>query len=142
MKSHEVTYLKFVPAVPADVQDSAPMSVVTYQSGNWFVVEVAGDLDLLSSPYLRPLLEEHPFVVLDLRRVSFMDSSGLRLLVDRARSASGASGSVRVGGASPLVRRLVELAPFHEPISMFDSVAEALSAPTATPGVVPGGNTD
>lgn len=133
MESLPVTCLELVPASPLGVQDLPPVSVRTYRYDNWLVVEVAGEIDVFGAPYLRPFLEEHPFVVLDLRRVSFMDCGGLRLLADRTRTVSGVSGCFRVAGASRWVRRLVRLCPFDEPVPMFDSVRDALSTPITSP---------
>jgi len=78
------------------------------------VVTVSGELDLDSAEALSEVLQspeaQAPTVVLDLRTVSFIDSSGLSVIVGEHRrsSAAGARFVVAVGGALA-VQRLFEL---------------------------------
>ncbi|MGZ4154840.1 MAG: STAS domain-containing protein [Actinomycetota bacterium] len=77
------------------------------------IVTVSGDLDLLTAPELDRSLtgvqaNGRP-VVLDLRRVSFMDSSGLRvILAADARARSAGTRLVLVEGP-PGVQRVFQL---------------------------------
>jgi anti-anti-sigma factor len=78
------------------------------------VVTVRGELDLNSADALSKVLQspdaQAPTVVLDLRTVSFIDSSGLSVIVGQHRrsSAAGTRFLVAVGGAQA-VQRLFEL---------------------------------
>ncbi len=76
-------------------------------------VAVAGDLDLSTAPELDRILgrvqEAARSVVLDLRELSFLDSSGLRvILAADSRARAGASRLVLVPGP-PGVHRVFEL---------------------------------
>jgi anti-anti-sigma factor len=79
-------------------------------------VAVSGELDLATVPILAAALErhtvEHERVELDLGGVSFMDSSGIQLLIDATRSATRLSREVRI--ASTEVRRSLGLVGMHD----------------------------
>lgn len=66
------------------------IEVVTYSETS--VVAVFGELDLATTPRLREKLEEGQglSLVLDLCGCTFMDSSGLALIVEHASEARGA----------------------------------------------------
>ena len=74
-------------------------------------VEVAGELDLATSPILAAALEEASTrgrtVSLDLRAVTFMDAAGVRTLA--AHTAAVGDGCRLEVWASPIVDRLFRL---------------------------------
>jgi anti-anti-sigma factor len=74
--------------------DPSGFSISTSDSDGRAVVTVRGELDLATAPELETALLERldagSEVVLDLRELEFMDSSGLRVLVTaHARAADG-----------------------------------------------------
>ncbi len=90
------------------------------------VVVVSGGLDLGSSDQLRAALlsadAQAPLVILDLRAVSFIDSSALSVIVaqhQRARN-DGFRFAIAVGGA-PAVDRLFDLAGLRETLTLIDA---------------------
>jgi anti-anti-sigma factor len=77
-------------------------------------LHVEGELDCATAPRLELRLRAlaglgHP-VSLDLGEVTFMDSSGLRLLLDTHRQALREGREFEVRRPSPAVRRVIELA--------------------------------
>src|SRR3954468_19131319 len=78
------------------------------------VVIARGEIDMATSPELRGALRspeaQAPVVVLDLRAVTFMDSSGLGVIVGQNKRAreQGFRFAVAVGGASE-VERILQL---------------------------------
>jgi anti-sigma B factor antagonist len=77
-------------------------------------IDLHGDLELESAPALRDQLEDlagrqAALVVVDLSRVSFLDSSGLRALVHGARAIEDGGGRLFVEGASGAVTRVLEV---------------------------------
>ena len=98
----------------AEMSDGSPFDARCDRREDAAVVAVSGELDLDSAEKLRALLLSPPAqaetVVLDLRQVTFIDSSGLSVVVghhhrsktERFRFA------VAVGGA-PAVERLLDL---------------------------------
>jgi anti-anti-sigma factor len=91
----------------------AGLRCVVEHDGAAAVVHASGELDMATLEALRrPLAELGPPdgrpVVIDLTGVSFMDSTGLRLLI--AECARAHEGSLRIDvGAASAVHRLLEL---------------------------------
>jgi anti-sigma B factor antagonist len=87
------------------------------------VVEVTGDIDLNSGPWLQEQLlrilraSGHRLLV-DLSGVSFIDCSGLRMLLATCRSAEQQACSVSFIAVSGHVRRLAELTGLPEAIPL------------------------
>lgn len=77
-------------------------------------LRVSGELDLLTVPQLQDALSRvanhDPNVVLDFGDVSFVDSSGLGLLISTARVAETRGGSLILRALSQPVRRLFRIA--------------------------------
>ena len=82
---------------------------------NTLVAHINTDLDSHTARRVRESIDSRMFlvrpeaVVLDFGAVSFMDSSGLALILGRAEVARALGSSVRLVGLSPLQRRLVRL---------------------------------
>ncbi|MGA8209202.1 MAG: STAS domain-containing protein [Nocardioidaceae bacterium] len=77
------------------------------------VLVVTGEIDFTTAPDLydavrRQIAQGHEHLVVDLAGVSFMDGSVLRFLVTARRQLSEVGGSLRVTGASGLLRRLMD----------------------------------
>lgn len=100
------------------------------------VVHLSGEVDLAAAPALRDRLvtlaqqlaatDGARGVVLDLERVSFIDSTGLSVLV-AAHSRLGESGrQLRVAAAPPRVRRVLELTGLDGLLALYADVASAL----------------
>ena len=73
-------------------------------AGGEVTVSVAGDLDLTSAEELERVVREqlaHAPVVLDLSRVTFIDSSGLRALDALARHSRDVGGGLRIDSSLP-----------------------------------------
>ena len=94
------------------------------------VVTPTGEIDLSTVDEVRDELSrargEARLVVLDLREVAFMDSSGLRLLVElqRASAADGFAFAVVRGPES--LQRLLELSGLEGRVRMVDEPGEAV----------------
>ncbi len=90
-----------------------------------------GELDMASAPELEhaimPRLEEGAWVILDLRSLDFIDSSGLRVVVGAHRAAEERGGRFTCvrGAAGTTVHRIVEIAGIDGVIEMVDDPGEA-----------------
>jgi anti-anti-sigma factor len=93
------------------------------------VVVPEGDIDLKTAGAVRTELEaaraEAQRVVLDLRQVAFMDSSGIRLLVEAQHAADRDSFSFAVIPGPRAVQRLFELAGLEGRLTLLDDPAQA-----------------
>ncbi len=94
------------------------------------VIEVSGEVDLATAPdiYHRvcALAEVEPVVVLDMSRVTFVDSSGLGTLVMADKRLKDALGELRIVITHPSVQRVFDMTDLYEILSIFGSVTEAL----------------
>jgi len=78
------------------------------------VVTVSGEIDVVNSPDLGVELSERAGVstgtlVVDLSEVTFMDSSGLRILLETDETCRHRHSSLVLHNPSPAVRRLLEI---------------------------------
>jgi anti-sigma B factor antagonist len=99
------------------------------------VIAVRGELDLATAPLLRDAFEgadreAGAFAVVDLAEVSFIDSSGLRVLAQcqRMLTESDERNALRLVVATDVVRRVLEVTGMHSFFSVYDALDDALSA--------------
>ena len=82
------------------------------------VVVLGGEIDIAAADTLRTelaQLTDGPRVVaVDLRSVSFIDSSGIEALCAARRDARAVGGSVVLRSPSPTVARLLEVTGLHD----------------------------
>jgi anti-sigma B factor antagonist len=94
------------------------------------VVRLRGDLDLATSGRLQRAATDdllQGLVILDLAALSFCDSSGLRVLLDMHRRATGGAAGLRLAGPSSEVDRMFELSGTREYFDVYPDVAAALA---------------
>lgn len=97
------------------------------------VIGVSGELDLASSPALetelaRGAASNAEFVVVDLRNLEFMDSTGLSVLVRAHQRATENGQRFGVVRGPQQVQRLLTLTGVAERLRLADSPDELLSA--------------
>jgi anti-sigma B factor antagonist len=95
--------------------DPTPFGVDTVSNGERLRVAVRGELDLLAAPHLRQALleatKEDPATIgLDLSAVTFIDSTGISVILQAWRRAKANGGQLVVDSASPVVTRVIEVA--------------------------------
>jgi len=87
-------------------------------------VHAAGELDLATAPQLEQTLREaHLYarlVVLDLRELTFMDSSGVHVILDAARGARQASGRLILVRGPAHIDRLLALTGVCDEVETFE----------------------
>jgi anti-sigma B factor antagonist len=107
-----------------------PFSIDIDERDDRVVITPRGELDMASAPELEetimPRLEGAGWVVLDLRSLEFIDSSGLRVVVGAHRAAEGGGGRFTCvrGAAGSTVHRIVEIAGIDGVIEMVDDPSE------------------
>jgi anti-anti-sigma factor len=110
------------------------LDLSTRRLGDRAVVSVAGEVDLetasqLGDHALDTIREVSPHVVLDLTGVTFMDSTGLKVLLTIQRRAEIAGGSFAVAGASRSVRKILSLTGLDQTFTLHETMAEIDPAP-------------
>ncbi|GII66966.1 hypothetical protein Skr01_70510 [Sphaerisporangium krabiense] len=96
------------------------------------VVAVEGELDLFTAPFLRDevreaILQDANRLVLDLDKLSFMDSSGLSVLIEAWRLATGEGGGVSLAAPQPPVARILRTTGLDRRIKVYADVDAAIS---------------
>ena len=93
------------------------------------VVAVSGDVDVFTAPGLREALsgptgETGRHVVVDLRKVEFLDSSGLGVLVYGLKRARERGGDLTLVCQQPNILRVLEITGLDKVLRVSDSVNE------------------
>ncbi len=97
------------------------------------VVAVSGEVDVATAPALREALErvvdeDHGPVVVDLIDVTFIDSTGLGVLIGARKRCADAGRDLRVVVGEPRILKVFEITGLTELFSIHGSLDLALSA--------------
>ncbi len=95
------------------------------------VIGVSGELDLASSPALEEALEgafaaDTRLVIIDLRALEFMDSTGLSILVKAHQTAEDGGRQLYLINGPPQVQRLLSLTGVSERLALIDAPEDVL----------------
>jgi anti-sigma B factor antagonist len=95
------------------------------------VVALRGELDFDEAPAFGRVLEElrtdgAQKVVVDLSELTFIDSSGISVLVTAARAASAARGTLVIASPIPHVRRVFDIVNLSELMAIEERLDGAL----------------
>jgi anti-sigma B factor antagonist len=116
------------------------LSVTDRRERGAVIAEVTGDIDLSTVAGLRErlfgLADEGQPLIIDLNGVTFIDSTGLGVLVGTARRVAGHGGSLHAVCSQPQTRKLLWMTGVDRRIPLSDSVDGALTLMGA-PGDAP-----
>jgi anti-anti-sigma factor len=95
------------------------LTIVSERRGSAHHVAPAGELDIETAGRLeRTLIEaeggDAETIVLDLSGLEFIDSTGLRIVIDANARCGGADGRLRLIAGAPAVERLLDLVGLRE----------------------------
>jgi anti-sigma B factor antagonist len=101
---------------------------------NILVLELSGEL--MGGEETKPLQERvykaiednKPYVVLDMKGLKWMNSSGLGIIMSCLTTLRGSDGDLRIAGTSDRVRRPIEVTKLDQVIKLFDSVDAAIQS--------------
>jgi anti-sigma B factor antagonist len=101
--------------------------------GNVHILELSGSFDAQHASQARQWLDQAlsnkpPNVVVDLREVSFLDSTGLATLVQGMKRSRMENGDLRLCGLQQPVRMIFELTRLDRVFEIFPSQEEAVLA--------------
>lgn len=108
--------------------DEFEFTVETAREGA-LVIRVTGDLDLASSPRFEEALATAPtatHVVIDLTGCTFLDSSGVRAVIQTVHEVSEGGQRVDVVAASAAILRVLEITGVNRMVSIHLSLEDAL----------------
>ncbi|WP_377640209.1 STAS domain-containing protein [Oryzobacter terrae] len=109
------------------------LSVTTSRQGDVTIVSVAGEVDVYTAAQLRAALDEevaagHVELVVDLDDVTFLDSTGLGVLVGRLKLVRNQSGWLRLVCANERILRVFRITGLDKVFGIHASLDEALAA--------------
>jgi len=96
------------------------------------LLRFSGRFDAYQAPTVRRWLSDAELtssrIVIDLSEVSFLDSSGLSLLVQQMKACRAAGGDLRLSGLQPPVRLIFELTRLERTFAIFASAPKAVAS--------------
>lgn len=115
-----------------EIDDRHPLGVI-YLSGSIAAMEVYKVKALADSS----LRDGNKYFILDLTKVSFLDSAGIGLVLQIRNACHSAGGAViLVRPLAPQVQRALEIASLHTLIPFFDTLIDALEYARIKFGVI------
>ena len=84
-------------------------------------------LDQVAKEWASYLDEGYKNFVIDLKRVSFMDSASIGCLMDFYRKTKAASGRIHLAGVQPRIETLLAIAKAKTLFSIYENVEDAVS---------------
>jgi anti-sigma B factor antagonist len=110
----------------------AELDVTVRNQDGTAVVAVAGEIDVYTSPLLQERLVEvlkdgSSSIVLDLSAVTFLDSTGLGVLITGLKRCRSAEGDLVLVTAQPNVLKVLEITGLNDVFQVHDSVEDALA---------------
>lgn len=111
------------------------------QRNRWTVIQVTGDVDVYTAAKLRAQIvdlidEGRLHLVVDMEAVTFIDSTGLGVLVGVLKRLRAVSGELRLVATGDHVLRLLRITGLHRILGTYPSAEEAAAGGVATPEVV------
>lgn len=85
-------------------------------------------LDQISREWAGYLQEGYRNFVMDLRKVSFMDSASIGCLMDFYRKTKAVGGRIHLAAVQPRIETLLAIAKAKTLFSMYDNVEDAVAA--------------
>ncbi len=110
------------------------LSVTSSGQGSLTVVTVGGEIDVYTAPLLREALDKliaagQVDLVVNLDGVTFMDSTGLGVLVGRLKLVRAQSGTLRVVCTHERILKIFKITGLDKVFHIYDSVEDATAAP-------------
>ena len=105
------------------------------KSGSLLIVRVAGELDhhfadeirmRIDAEIMKPPVKD---ILFDFNNLSFMDSSGIGVLLSRYKQMEGSGGTVAVYGVGPRIGRILKIGGVNRLVQEYRSREEALGKP-------------
>lgn len=110
------------------------LSITRADHGDHTVVHLGGEIDVYTAPFVREKLDEQIHagradLIVDLSEVTFLDSTGLGVLVGRLKFARTRGGSLRLVGTSERVLRVFAITGLDKVFDIHPDLESALATP-------------
>jgi|SRR5688572_7565071 anti-sigma B factor antagonist len=108
------------------------MEINVKSIGQVTVVEISGDIDSNTAPQAQeqilPMVQPGSKVLLDMNRVEYMSSAGLRMLLSTYRQISRGNGDIVLVGLSEEIKDTMSVTGFLNFFTTRDTLEEGLQA--------------
>jgi anti-sigma B factor antagonist len=108
------------------------MKISTRRIEKVTILDLEGKIDLQTSPEFRKVLLEtlqvEPVVLVNLKRVEYVDSSGIATLVEGYRESKNLQKRIVLYGLGPMVRRVLELTHLTKLFEIYETEEQAQQA--------------
>lgn len=109
------------------------MDVELKQIRNTLVIKIVGELDLVIADKLRTQIDEKlsegiiKNLIINMEKVTFIDSSGLGMIIGRYKKISAHNGKIFIVGAKPNVEKILYFSGINKLIPMYKSEQEIIN---------------
>ncbi|NQT33502.1 MAG: STAS domain-containing protein [Candidatus Omnitrophica bacterium] len=109
------------------------MQINSEKKNDISIIRVSGNVDIQTSPDMKKYLDkeitgENNKIVIDLKDVDYVDSSGLATLVEVLKSLRAVSGKLKLTNLSPKVKGLFEITKLNNLFDIYGDEEEALNS--------------
>jgi anti-sigma B factor antagonist len=109
------------------------MDITTRASGDITILDIIGEIDLYNAPEIKDiinkLIEEQKYnVIINLEKVSYIDSSGIGALISSLSNLKKYQGGLKIINVYASVRKVFELTKLTSFFEIFDSESEAIAS--------------
>lgn len=107
------------------------MQIKFTSKGNTLIASIAGELDHHYAEYARHKMDGEIVksttknLIFDFSRLSFMDSSGIGVIIGRYKSIQQLSGKVAIVCDNPQIRRILEMSGIQKIIPVYEKLGDA-----------------
>ncbi|HOQ00203.1 MAG TPA: anti-sigma F factor antagonist [Acetivibrio clariflavus] len=108
------------------------MKVKISYKGNTLIAGIIGELDHHTAEYVREKIDSELIkattknVIFDFSKVTFMDSSGIGVIMGRFKNVSKLSGKLSVANVNPQLMRIFEMSGLLKVIPVYDNIDAAI----------------
>ena len=107
------------------------MDITKKTKGDIVILQIVGEIDLYNAPEIKDiiskLIEERCYnVIIDLEKVSYIDSSGIGALISSLSNLKKYHGGLKIINVYASVRKVFELTKLTSFFEIFDSEEEAI----------------
>lgn len=108
------------------------LQINTEVNGQVALLQIGGEVDMYSSPEARKAIMEVvkqkiPKLIVDLKEVSYMDSSGVATLIEGLQMCHKYNGNLLIAGLRDNVREVFELTRLDKIFQIYQDVDAALA---------------
>ncbi len=109
------------------------MDIMSRTKGDAVILDIVGEIDLYNAPEIKDivnnLIEERKYnVVINLEKVSYIDSSGIGVLISSLSNLRKYQGGLKIINVFASVKKVFELTKLTSFFEIYDSEDEAINS--------------